>query len=152
MTDNLTNPENVTTSAERSDAITATASPRPWRAMYTRILDARGKSVCVCEKDSMHGRADDETAKADAALIVEAVNEHHDLYAAWLESASGLVKTTSDLYGETKRRVAAEAERDRLRDLVRRLCDELESHYYEPQSMDDPSIVREARAAIGEDK
>lgn len=41
-------------------------------------------------------------------------------------------------------------ERDSMRDIVGRLCDELESHYYEPQSMDDPSILREARAAIGE--
>ena len=45
----------------------------------------------------------------------------------------------------------AEAERDRLRDIVRRLCDELESHYHEPESMDDPCIIREAREALGED-
>lgn len=48
--------------------------------------------------------------------------------------------------------VAAVNERDRLRDIVRRLCDELESHYYEPQSMDDRSVIREARAAIGGEK
>lgn len=48
-----------------------------------------------------------------------------------------------------KKLSTARSERDRLRDIVRRLCDELESHYYEPQSMDDPSIVREAREAIG---
>ena len=45
---------------------------------------------------------------------------------------------------------AVYAERDRLRDIVRRLCDELESHYYEPQSMNDRSVIREARAALGE--
>lgn len=44
----------------------------------------------------------------------------------------------------------AEERNDRLRDIVRRLCDELEGHYYEPQSMNDHSIIREARAAIGE--
>lgn len=46
--------------------------------------------------------------------------------------------------------VKAVNELDRLRDLVRRLCDELESHYYEPESMNDPSIIREAREAIGD--
>lgn len=45
--------------------------------------------------------------------------------------------------------VDAVNERDYLRDLVRRLCDELDSHYHEPVSMDDPCIIREARAAIG---
>ena len=103
-------------------------SPRPWRAIYARILDARGKTVCVCEKDSMHGRADDETAKADAALIVAAVNE-----------------------------------RDRLRDIVRRMADLSESLLanYEYRYREDANsmafvdntrgFLREARAAIGED-
>lgn len=47
--------------------------------------------------------------------------------------------------------VEAVNERNRLRDIVRRLCDELESHYHEPESMDDPCIIREAREVL-EDK
>lgn len=52
----------------------------------------------------------------------------------------GGVKTADDII----------AENSRLRDLVRRLCDELESHYHEPESMDDPCIIREAREALEE--
>lgn len=48
--------------------------------------------------------------------------------------------------------LAQKAEIERLRDLVRRLADELESHYHEPESMDDPCIIREAREALGEGK
>jgi len=70
--DSITNPENVTTSAGRDDAITATASPRPWRVidkpngqlvLYTSIVkNSDGRDVAfVC-------------CPADAALIVDAVN------------------------------------------------------------------------------
>jgi len=43
-------------------------------------------------------------------------------------------------------------ERARLRDIVRRLCDELDSHYHEPALMDDPCIVREAREALEDEQ
>jgi len=73
-------------------------------------------------------------SEADAALIVEAVNG--------VEATRKLQRT---LLGWSM-------ERDRLRDLVRRLCDELESHYHEPALMDDPCIVREAREALEDEQ
>ena len=109
--------------------MTAEPSPRPWRAVYARILDARGKSVCVCEKDSMHGRADDNTATADAALIVAAVN----------------------FYDRTvdKQLAALLDERDRLRDIVRRLADNISRYHLVGER--ERALLREARAAIGKD-
>lgn len=73
-----------------------------------------------------------------------------DIYCSDLErDVANLLANLCDANKEAEK---LKDERDRLRDIVRRLCDELESHYYEPESLDDPSIVREARAAIGEDK
>jgi hypothetical protein len=84
-------------------------SPLPWRVeninQTWHVEAADGSFVALFVRE------------ADAALIVEAVNE-----------------------------------RDRLRDIVRRLCDELESHYHEPGSMDDPCIVSEAREALEDEQ
>lgn len=80
-------------------------SPTPWSRSYSGVLDADGLVVCVCQRDSLHGMDDDETAKADAALIVEAVREHiarHRMID---------VETYDYIYRE----------RDKLRDLVRRM-------------------------------
>ena len=40
MSDWLTNPENITESAGLGDAITATASPRPWRVEEPQCASA----------------------------------------------------------------------------------------------------------------
>ncbi len=217
MTDTVTNPENVTASAGRGDAITATASPRPWRVEgpfpgqretkrqhgfrdYANVLDANGfyiaqnlppetaalivdavnyykpdlhcdwreltpeEAVAHCRE--VAARLGDTPCARDHLQLAAWIEERDSLCEKWRESARKLVESEADLYNETKRRVAAEAERDRLaadearyrtdnvrlRDIVRRLCDELDSHYYETESMDDPCIIREARAAIGEDE
>jgi hypothetical protein len=87
-------------------------SPRPWRvADYAQcpgiadVFDASG---------SQSGLVAGELKPADAALIVDAVNE-----------------------------------RDRLRDLVRRLADDIERYHLVGER--DRALLREARAAIGED-
>ena len=110
-------------------------SPTPWRLQIDEvgpeftdvpIVDANGEPVVITDSGCYP------PDNATAALIVEAVNG--------VEATRKLQRT---LLGWS-------IERDRLRDLVRRMCDELESHYHEPGSMDDPCIVREAREAIGE--
>ena len=110
-------------------------SPCPWRAIHARILDARGKTVCVCEKDSMHGMSDDETAKYDAVLIVDAVNNAD----SWRDAC---IKARTE-------RNAFLLERDRLRDLMRRLVDLFTPGTIHPDGTME-RLLREARAAIGE--
>ena len=101
--------------------MTNEASPRPWRVEDSdTIRDAEG---CVVVS------ALNPCNRATRRLIVAAVNERD--------------------------RLAADEARYRTQNvvlcaLVRRLCDELESHYYEPQSKNDRSIIRQARAALGE--
>ncbi len=87
-------------------------SPTPWRV--EKSPNNSNFWVVRCDTGVSLATA---WREADAALIVEAVNE-----------------------------------RNRLRDLVRRLCDELESHYHEPALMDDPCIVREAREALEDEQ
>ena len=223
MSDTLTNPENITESAGLGDAITATASPRPWRVETNRF----GQHYVVCDsgsgdpvRDYIAGPIQNE---ADAALIVDAVNYYKpDLHCDWREltpeeavahcrevatrlgdtpcardhlqlaewieerdrlrkkweqSARKLVESEAALYNETKRRVAAEAERDRLRDIVRRSLLFVEGaidgvstilgnaemlqvagegappkDVLEAFIADGRRVLRDARAAIGEDK
>lgn len=114
-------------------------SPLPWRVIKAfedepaRIIDADDDEVAV------------ELIDADAALIVEAVNERDRL------------RDTIRSYGETIVQLNEAAQKSelkaiRLRELARRLCDELESHYYEPESMNDPCIIREAREETGKEE
>lgn len=126
------------------------ASPRPWLCMcgsdVNAVFAANGALVARVEKSE------------DAALIVDAVNG--------IEETKRL---SIKLYDPIRR---AEAERDRLRGLVRRLVDALapivgvfESHIAccdenkwkggidQIWSGHDPrALLREARAAIGEEK
>ena len=99
-------------------------SPRPWRVMRYTAEDEPDRII-----DANGDEVAIELLEADAQLIVDAVNERDRLAADEAHYRTDNV---------------------RLRDIVRRLCDELESHYYEPQSMDDRSVIREARAALGE--
>jgi hypothetical protein len=118
------------------------ASPRPWRVVdYAQcpgladIFDASG---------SPSGLVAGELKPADAALIVDAVN----FYDATVDTQL----------------MALLAERDRLRDIVRRLADLSESLLanYEYRYREDANsmafventrgFLREARAAIGEEK
>lgn len=110
MSDSVTKSENVTASGGHRDAITASASPRPWRMMttgtldpVTQVVDANGRPI----SDRRHIRA-------NLALIVAAVNE-----------------------------------RDRLRDIVRRMEDNLARYHLIGER--DRALLREARAAIGEE-
>ena len=112
-------------------------SPRPWRVIRAledepaRVIDSNDEYVAI------------ELTDADALLIVDAVNERDRL---------------------RDQLAAAIAERDRLRDIVRRMADLSESLLanYEYRYREDANsmafvgntrdFIREARAAIGEDK
>ena len=99
------------------------ASPRPWRLTGQTIRDAEGGVVM-----SAINPADMETRR----LIVEAVNEH--------------VARHRMIDVETLDHVASE--RDRLRDLVRRLADALDTFpAIEDHEID---LLREAREALEE--
>lgn len=125
-------------------------SPTPWRVVtydgsaQCDIYDAHGTPVCT-----MGHFAD--APEADAALIAEAVNEH--------------VARHRLIDVETLDHVASD--RDRLRELVRRLADELgdaieeavdewrsnlEAEWEEPDFTSAKALLREAREALGEDK
>jgi hypothetical protein len=134
MSDSITNPENVTMSCGHDDGITATASPRPWRVNGHSIEandpdglwlqnEKTGWGVVAnlpsCPKSRMSKRNRetwDAIVEANAALIVDAVNE-----------------------------------RDRLRDLVRRLLP-LASERLATMAAGDCDLLREALEAIGEGK
>lgn len=128
MSDMITNPENATESAERDDAITATASPRPWRVNGHSIEanDPEGlwlqnektgwgvvANLPSCPKSRMSKKNRetwDAIVEANAALIVAAVNKHGMPIVELVKACDAL-----------------EAERDRLRDLVRRLAESLDT-------------------------
>lgn len=168
-------------------------SPRPWRVETNRF----GQHYVVCESGS-GDRVRDYIAgpiqnESDAALIVDAVNERDSLVenlktananrdresAVWASLATEL-KAERDRavkFAEAaphpgsapwKEMQAVYAERDRLRDLVRRLLAIAEPAVSELKEIDaavlsvggasvlpvaeKEAIIREARAAIGEDK
>ena len=119
MSDSVTKSENVTASGGHRDAITASASPRPWRlddGFECEIVDATGRHVLTATSRYAVPPLGDEREAANAALIVDAVND-----------------------------------RDHLRDLVRRFCDLFTPGTIHPDGTIE-RLLREARAAIGEDK
>lgn len=115
-------------------------SPRPWQVRYgDTVADATGAKVAACLRPE------------NAALIVDAVNG--------IEETKRL---SIKLYDPIRR---AEDERDRLRDIVRRLIsihqnvfwrkDEKTGMLYYDCAIDEEKIrktIEEARAAIGEDR
>ena len=121
---------------------TTHASPRPWRVddsaaherfgrKFVRIRDANGQSITVEGKGRLFAE--------DAALIVDAVN-----------AIDATKKLSIQLYDPIRR---AEAERDRLRDLVKRLANSLQgimdAAEGKGEGVLDESLLVEARAAIG---
>lgn len=122
-------------------------SPRPWRLLsgpsMNHIVAANSQFVCDVygQSGSTH-----ELDEANARLIVDAVNH--------IEETKRL---SIKLYDPIRR---AEDERDRLLDLVKRMADKLEVHrgiftasnvWSETGCNETCSLIREARAAIGED-
>ena len=162
MADNLTNPESVSTSGGHRDGV----SPLPWRVIKAcndepaRIIDADDDEVAV------------ELIDADAALIVEAVNDYEaliqerrrligELDAAKVHADSE--KRWANEYFDAK--AAAEAEGERLRDLVRRMIphvNDLKCHTWlydfvkgidcetDPKVLEMNALIDEAREALGE--
>jgi len=130
------------------------ASPRPWSVHYgAEIWDANGNMVYNLNGFN-RGRKD----KKNAALIVEAVNER-DLIATRLEAFDKRLEEAVAIHDELC------AERDRLRDLIKRLItirehlfwrkDERTGFMYYGTTIDEDEArrtIEEARAAIGEDK
>lgn len=136
-------------------------SPRPWRVAESVcgwqncIEDANGNDIGSCwyNRDRLR-------AEADAALIVDAVNER-----AKFEEARMEFPDLRPVIIAAGQRDAAIAERDRLRDIVRRLItihqniywrkDEKTGMLYYDCAIDEEKIrktIEEARAAIGEDR
>lgn len=116
-------------------------SPRPWRVEETIggwkacVSDRNGNPVASCWGGGPTEQQ--EKAEAIAALIVDAVNWYCD----WGALSSELERLR--------------AERDRLRDIVRRTVETLEQVYKHADMTDALREVvvetqREARAAIGE--
>jgi len=138
--------------------MTAKPSPRPWRVSETLghayiVQDARGSVVAHTETCTLSVRP---RHRADAALIVDAVNQFE-----WAnEEIHRLLVEKDNVFDEA---VGIRDERDRLRDIVRRLADLSESLLanYEYRYREDVNsmafventrgFLREARAAIGED-
>lgn len=120
----LTKPESVSTSAGHRDGV----SPTPWRVVTDDdsdecyIYSAQGTPVCTMSHFP-------ENPEADAALIVEAVN-----------AVDVTLKLKRTLLGWS-------IERDRLRDIVRRLAD-IVRHDCDERAM---AVTREAYAALGEE-
>lgn len=104
----------------------AEPSPRPWHTanFINGIEDANNGKVAANIRD------------ADAALIVDAVN-----------AIDATKKLSIKLYNPIRR---AEAERDRLCDIVRRFLDLFTPGTIHPAGTME-RLLREARAAIGED-
>jgi len=128
-------------------------SPRPWRVeenslgWKTCIVDANGNDVASCWGGEGINSA--EPAQADAALIVDAVNLHD----VTREDRHKLQEANEELF-------VLRDERDRLRDIVKRLADKLEAHrgiftgagvYSQTAQEETSKLLREARAAIVED-
>lgn len=111
--------------------MTNDTSPRPWHigesicGTMSCIYDANGEHIASC-----FGMP----TEADAALIVDAVN-----------GIDATKKLSIQLYDPIRR---AEAERDRLRDIVKRMADYAET--YHALGVQGKQLVAEARAAIGE--
>lgn len=110
-------------------------SPRPWRVNSVtggHISDANGDPVCFCIGRNCGERA---------ALIVDAVNALDAVHALSIK-----------LYDPLRK---AEAERDRLRDLVKRmahLIGETPIDWFGESFVETQVLLNEARAALGEDK
>lgn len=136
--------------------MSAEASPRPWRLESDNltlnppvwfIVDANGAKV-----------TGGFFLEADAALIVDAVNER-----AKFEEARMKFPDFRPVIIAAGQRDAAIEERDRLRDIVRRLTEyadavtcyhpltiEVVSSEHPARTFDGAALLREARAAIGE--
>lgn len=70
-------------------------SPLPWRAVWCGVYRTDKKErIAECVRDSMRGYDDDEIAKADAALIVEAVNAYGLLQSALSFTLNSLEEIT----------------------------------------------------------
>jgi hypothetical protein len=167
MADNLTNPESVSTSAGHSDGV----SLLPWQVRYVDVVaDATGAKVAACFRH------------ANAALIVEAVNNYHPLIQerrrliGELDAAKAHADSEerwANEYFEAK--AAAEAEGKRLRDLVRRMIPAVEEAFAVAKEMGESvkgicalkgvnssevdvvlnqwtSLLDEARAALGKEE
>lgn len=109
-------------------------SPRPWHVMRfsvedepDRIIDANGDEVAI------------ELLEADAALIVDAVNERDRLR----DELTSKAQNYEDVIAHHTRT------EESLRDLVRRFADYAET--YHALGVQGKSLVAEARAAIVED-
>ena len=131
------------------------ASPCPWQVRYGDIVaDATGARVCGCWRPE------------NAALIVAAVNERDELLSEMNAVRGAARKVVADWQTALDERDKLKAECDRLRDIARRLVrvaqDTLE--FAEAMSGIIPdnqerakarseitSLLREARAAIGEE-
>ena len=109
-------------------------SQLPWRLEGKCIYTAHGDFIGEMEHTD------------DARLVVDAVN-----------AIDATKKLSIKLYDPIRR---AEAERDRLRDIVKRMADKLEVHrgiftasnvWSETGCHETCSLIREARTAIGED-
>ena len=125
-------------------------SPRPWSVepMYNGVADARGEKVAANIRPS------------DAALIVDAVNERDDLVENLKTANENRERENAEW---VKFATALRDERDRLRDIVRRMADLSESLLanYEYRYREDANsmafventrrFLRETRAAIGEE-
>ena len=115
------------------------ASPRPWRVDGIDISDANGEPVTP-----LYFNEQDE---ANARLIVDAVNERAKFEAAHMEFPD--LRPVIIAAGQ---RDAAIAERDRLRDIVKRLAEQLhDAVKLTPYDAIARDLLREARAAIGEE-
>jgi hypothetical protein len=115
----------------------------PWQVRYVDVVaDATGAKVAACFRH------------ANAALIVEAVNNYHPL----IQERRRLIGEldAAKVHADSEERwaneyfeatAAAEAEVKRLRDLVRRLAD-IVRHECTEERM---ALTREAYAALGEE-
>ena len=143
-------------------------SPRPWRAEQnvvgwtSFIVDANGDGVAACWRTARGGdEKERQYNEANAALIVESVNERAKFEAAHMEFPD--LRPVIIAAGQ---RDAAIDERDRLRDIVRKTLRAIDALYTvaapgaivkeltpDRTCLDVPigKIVAEARAAIGED-
>ena len=121
-------------------------SPTPWR-----VIDLLGAKDEICQQLILARDcsivAEYVLRNADAHLIVEAVNERDRLreeLAAAKDHAESEERWANDYFEQAQK---AEAERDRLRDLIRRLADVVR-HECTEEGM---ALTREAYAALGEE-
>lgn len=121
MSDEVTKSGNVSASRERDDAITA--SPRPWSLFVHDEQGGGDGEVSICAEGewiaTMNQRRS--SAKADAALICDAVNERDRLNEDIESWRRGYIKARTE-------RNACLLERDRLRADLRSLADEFDGY------------------------